>query len=196
MGAPLWTLAGFLIASVWHFGAEEAEGSSRLEQFARGGLPIAVPTLVHPVATASVFSTVTERSFDLPPSWLQAGAWVWLALAVLWVVPHALGRRWASLAIPGLLVACFIALPPLTAFAIYFVLYPRTRSYAGTDRQSRQRPPRARSAKRCPARHTAVCDDDCHRRAALAVIRRSCARSPPGTHSAGLGGADAPSHAA
>ena len=49
--APEAALAAFLLASVWHFGSEDAGGGG-LPALARGGLPIALPVLLHPAATA------------------------------------------------------------------------------------------------------------------------------------------------
>lgn len=119
--APVPTLMAFLAVSVWHFGTEDVEASSYLEAIVRGGLPIAVPTLLHPAATTAVFATVAGALLPQPPEWLWAASLAWLALAIAWTVHAALrGRIW-PLAVPGLLVGMFAALPPLTAFAIYFV---------------------------------------------------------------------------
>lgn len=115
------TLLAFLAASVWHFGMEDAEGGSGLEVIVRGGLPIAMPTLVQPNATAAVFQTVAGASLPQLPEWLWVAAMAWLALATMWAGCAALRRQGWQLAVPGLLAAMFVALPPLTAFAIYFV---------------------------------------------------------------------------
>lgn len=120
-GAPGLTLLGFLAASVWHFGSEDTEAGGGLEVIVRGGLPVAMPTLVHPVATAAVFQTVAGVSLPQLPEWLWASAMAWLALAAVWTGQAALRRRGRLLAVPGLLAALFVVLPPLTAFAIYFV---------------------------------------------------------------------------
>ncbi len=118
---PGLTLLGFLSASVWHFGTEDAEGGSGLEVIVRGGLPIAMPTLIHPEATAAVFQTVAGAPLPQLPEWLWAAAMAWLALAAVWAGQAALRRQGRLLAVPGLLAAMFVVLPPLTAFAIYFV---------------------------------------------------------------------------
>jgi len=115
------TLSAFLAASVWHFGTEDAEGGSGLDMIVQGGLPIAMPTLAHPEATAAVFQTVAGSPLPQLPEWLWAAAMAWLALAAVWAGQAALRRRWRLLAVPGLLAAMFAVLPPLTAFAIYFV---------------------------------------------------------------------------
>ncbi len=120
-GAPGPTLAAFLLASAWHFGTEEAGVGNGLDVIVRGGLPIAMPTLAHPEATAAVFQTVAGTPLPQLPDWLWAAAMAWLALAAVWVGHAALRRRGRLLAVPGLLAVMFAVLPPLTAFAIYFV---------------------------------------------------------------------------
>lgn len=117
---PVPTLAAFLAASVWHFGSEDAP-RAHFEGIVRGGLPIAVPVLAHSIATTAVFATVAGASWQEPPGWLWGASLFWLALAIAWIGRTALRRQGRQLAGPSLLAAVFIALPPLTAFAIYFV---------------------------------------------------------------------------
>ena len=118
--APVPTLAAFLAASVWHFGSEDAPGT-RLEALVRGGLPIALPVLAHPAATTAVFAAIAVAPLPQPPGWLLDASLVWLAAAAVWVGHAALRRQGCRLVVPALLAGMFIALPPLTAFAIYFV---------------------------------------------------------------------------
>lgn len=120
--APLATLAGFLALSVLHFGAEDAPGGDRLDLAFRGGAPIAPAVLLHPAATAHLFGTVAGIPLDAPPSWMLGASLLWLFPAALWTAralraPRGLPR----LVEPVLMVAPFAALPPITAFAIYFV---------------------------------------------------------------------------
>ncbi len=117
---PMPTLAAFLAASAWHFGSEDAPGR-HVEAAVRGGLPIAVPLLVHPAATWAVFATVANVARPQMPGWLQVASLLWLVLAVAWTGRVALRGQARLLALPALLVGLFVALPPLTAFAIYFV---------------------------------------------------------------------------
>ncbi len=114
--APEATLAAFLAASVWHFGTEDT-GAGGLPALFRGGLPVAVPVLLHPEATARVFSAVSGLPFDQPPAWLTVFAILWLVPACL-VVLHG---RAGDLLRPGVLLLAFAVLPPLPAFALYFV---------------------------------------------------------------------------
>ena len=118
---PGLTLAAFLAASVWHFGTEDAEHGDGLEVIVRGGLPVAMPTLAYPETTAAVFQTIAGASLPQLPQWLWAAAMAWLALAIAWAGHAALRRQGRLLAMPGLLAAMFVVLPPLTAFAIYFI---------------------------------------------------------------------------
>lgn len=119
--APLWMLAAFLAASVWHFGSEDAASGDRLEILVRGGLPIALPVLAHPVATIFVFASIAETPINQPPDWLWAAALCWVVLAAAWVGLVAIRGGLRALWAPGLLGCIFLALPPLEAFAIYFV---------------------------------------------------------------------------
>lgn len=119
--APVSTLAAFLAASVWHFGTEDAKPGAHLEALVRGGLPIAVPMLVHPAATTAVFAAAAGIPLPQPPDWLWTASLAWLALAVVWTGCTALRGHGRALIAPCLLTGIFVALPPLTAFAIYFV---------------------------------------------------------------------------
>ncbi len=118
--APMPTLAAFLGASAWHFGSEDAPGT-RLAAIIRGGLPIAVPLLAHLSATWAVFATVSGVSRSQPPDWLWAAGLIWLALGMAWAGSAVMRGQGYLLMTPALLSGVFVMLPPLTAFAIYFV---------------------------------------------------------------------------
>jgi len=118
--APMATLAAFLVASVWHFGSEDA-GPDLLEAIALGGVPIALPVLFQPDATAHVLGTVAMLPLLEPPTWLLLGVACWCVAAASWMFRVLRHGRPAALIEPGLLAVSFAALPPLTAFAIYFV---------------------------------------------------------------------------
>ncbi len=119
--APPWALAGFLAASVWHFGSEDPRARDGLGTLVLGGLPVAVPALAHPAATALVLGTVAQAPLPGLATWLSAAALGWMALAVVWIVRLAARGAWRTLAVPGLVAGLACALPPLVAFAIYFV---------------------------------------------------------------------------
>ncbi len=133
--APEATLAAFLAASVWHFGTEDT-GSRGLAALFRGGLPIAVPVLLHPHATAHVFSAASGLALSEPPLWLSAASLLWLAPALLTVRRC----RTRDLLLPGGLCVAFAILPPLTAFACYFVVIHAPAHMAALIRHSGRAP--------------------------------------------------------
>ena len=116
---PVLTLAAFLAASVWHFGAEETGSTDPVSVIAAGGAPIALAVLAHPAATAAVFATVSGTVMIAPPGWLWWASLLWLVPAG-WRVTRLI-RSGADPSPVVLLAATAIVLPPLTSFAIYFV---------------------------------------------------------------------------
>ncbi len=148
--APMPTLAGFLAASVWHFGTEDA-GPRPLEALVRGGLPVALPVLLHPAATAHLLGLVAMHPLPELPGWLLAGSRAWVLAALLWAGRSAAHGRTAALIEPACLLLLFAALPPLAGFAAYFVCFhaprhtralvqdaraPRVRTMADARRRS------------------------------------------------------------
>lgn len=119
--APLSTLAAFLLGASWHFGTEEACADGALAVVAAGGLPVGAAVLTHPSATAAIFGVVSQTPMAWPPAWLLAGALIWLAAMVLWAARVLQSGDLHRLATPAALLAGFVLLPPLTAFAIHFV---------------------------------------------------------------------------
>lgn len=117
--APLVTLAGFLALSVLHFGEEDAGPGRPVEALVRGGLPIALPALLQPEETARIFAIVTRVPIRELPAWWVIVAWIWAVSAVMWLTMQK--SRHALLIELALLSAAFWLLPPLTAFALYFV---------------------------------------------------------------------------
>ncbi|MCJ2067453.1 Brp/Blh family beta-carotene 15,15'-dioxygenase [Methylobacterium sp. J-030] len=116
---PLATLAAFLAVSVLHFGTEDAGPGRPVEALVRGGLPIALPALLHPRETADLFAVVARVPMPELPAWWSAAAWLWLALAAAWLL--ICRPRPAVLTELAVLAAAFLVLPPLTAFTLYFV---------------------------------------------------------------------------
>jgi hypothetical protein len=90
--APVATLAGFLVASVWHFGSEHTASGDPLGVLLRGAMPIALPVLIHPAATAGVFAAMAGVAMPLMPSWLWGAAAAWLVLDVSWMARALFGR--------------------------------------------------------------------------------------------------------
>lgn len=115
---PALTLALFLAASVWHFGTEDgASGGRGLGIAVLGGLPLAAPILLHPTATIAIFSGIAGVPQLEMSNWLWIASLAWLGATVFWAVRQPVRRSIRA----GLTVALFAILPPLTAFAIYFV---------------------------------------------------------------------------
>lgn len=114
--APISTLAAFLLASGWHFGSEDVRGGG-IPALAWGGLPIAAPVLLQPNPTATVLSAIAGFPLEGIPPWLWAGSIAWLLASAL-ILARAPRRDLARFAF---LCGNFAILPPLTAFALYFV---------------------------------------------------------------------------
>ena len=117
---PIVTLAAFLGLSMLHFGLEDA-GPDPVAAVARGGLPIALPVLLHPAATAAIFGGIAGLPMPVPPHWLVLGARLWAVLVPFWLVGHRGQHR--VMAETAFLVGVFVILKPLTAFALYFVCF-------------------------------------------------------------------------
>ncbi|MCJ2063290.1 Brp/Blh family beta-carotene 15,15'-dioxygenase [Methylobacterium sp. J-088] len=116
---PLVTLAAFLAVSVVHFGLEDAGPGLPIEALVRGGLPVALPALLRPDQTAELFAVVTRSPMPQLPVWWWATAWLWLGLTGAWLLRR--GARRGVLGEMIVLAVSFLALPPLTAFTLYFV---------------------------------------------------------------------------
>lgn len=119
--APEATLGGFLLLSVWHFGAEET-GSGGLPALALGGLPVALPVLLQPAATAEVLTAISGVLFKTPPHWLVWAGLLWLPIVIAWAARTLFLGQVRSLIVPFAAGIGFAMLPPLVAFALYFVV--------------------------------------------------------------------------
>ena len=128
--APLETLAAFLAISAWHFGEEDAGPGRPWEALARGGLPIAIPVLLHPSATAQVLGTAAMVPLAGLPYWLTGAAVLWLPVAAIAVAVLGWERRFGVVAEMAVLACAFVVLPPLAGFALYFVGFHAPRHMA------------------------------------------------------------------
>lgn len=125
--APLFTLVLFLLASVLHFGLGDTEHarSGTWERIAgvvaRGGLPVLLPIALHPSEVAPILAALGHVGPPAMELALQQVPWLvvpWGFCFAMW-----LGRAGADETHEALaLVAAFVLLPPLLAFAIYFCL--------------------------------------------------------------------------
>ena len=142
--APEATLAAFLAVSVLHFGAEDAGPGRPLETLARGGLPVALPVLLHSDAVAAIFGVVTLAPMPVVPPWLRAGALAWAAVLPFACAAMLAAGRWRVAVEVATLGLLFAALPPLAAFALYFIALHAPRHMAALAAHPR-RAPRVRS---------------------------------------------------
>jgi Brp/Blh family beta-carotene 15,15'-monooxygenase len=128
MIAPAVTLAGFLAASIVHFGLGDAEDGRAPKSIPRlaalvinGALPVLLPATLHPADAAPVLAALGGVPVPAMMRVLAAGVWlvpVWLA-AFAWLC-IAGGRNQPGLLERVLSAIGFIVLPPLLAFALYF----------------------------------------------------------------------------
>ncbi len=126
--APAATLAAFLAASVVHFGLGDAEDGlapasvpRAVTVLAYGALPLLLPMALHPAESAPVLAALAgvpdpamqqalHGAAWLLPLWTAAFAWV---VAAAWRERRGVAERLAT-------ALCFVLLPPLLAFGLYF----------------------------------------------------------------------------
>ncbi len=128
MAAPGLTLAGFLAASVLHFGLGDVEdglapaGVPRVVTvLAYGGLPLLLPMALHPGAAAPVLAALAEVPVSTMQGVLSGTVWLlppWIA-AFVWTLLEARRER-RGIAERLATAAGFALLPPLLAFGLYF----------------------------------------------------------------------------
>ncbi len=130
MAAPALTLAGFLGASVLHFGLGDSEDGFAPNSVPRpiavlitGSLPVLLPAALHPAEAAPILAALGGISTQAMMSVLVWCFWllpVWL-MAFLWLC--GAGWRNQPMIVERILTAiAFLLLPPLLAFALYFSL--------------------------------------------------------------------------
>ena len=116
----------FLVVAALHFGIEETNprypGEVRrhdiVEIAARGGLPFALPFLLHPDRTGAFLATLTGGAW--PEASIRALALLWIPLAA-WAVLRARRNMGAGAVRLLALAAAMAALPPLAAFLLYYL---------------------------------------------------------------------------
>ncbi len=125
---PAATLAAFLAASVVHFGLGDAvdglapAGVPRaIAVLAYGALPLLLPIALHSAEAAPVLAALGGVSVPVMEYALHGTAWLlpaWVA-AFGWVVIAAWRER-RGVAERLVTAGCFVLLPPLLAFGLYF----------------------------------------------------------------------------
>jgi len=127
---PAATLAAFLAASVVHFGlGDAADGLApasvprAVAVLAYGALPLLLPMALHSAEAAPVLAALGGVSVPAMENALHGTAWLlpaWVA-AFGWVVIAAWQER-RGVAERLVTACCFVLLPPLLAFGLYFAL--------------------------------------------------------------------------
>jgi len=128
MLAPALTLAGFLAASVLHFGLGDVEDGLAprrvpvaLSVLTYGALPVLLPAALHPADAAPVLAALAETPVAAMQDALGAATWllpIWCAAFALVVLAAVRERRGVMERLA--MAAGFVLLPPLLAFGIYF----------------------------------------------------------------------------
>ncbi len=118
--APGAALAAFLVLAALHFGSHDSPSGSPLAVLARGAVPPVIAAAAHRAELTTIFGWLAgEQGTALVPWLAGPGLALWLCAALATL---ALERRTGSrLELVGV-VALFVILPPLLAFAAYFAL--------------------------------------------------------------------------
>ncbi|MEO1498752.1 MAG: Brp/Blh family beta-carotene 15,15'-dioxygenase [Planctomycetota bacterium] len=144
---PVITVVLFFLVSAWHFGQEEPRlpigprWFRSLGRFARGGLVIWTPLIVHQPQVADLLATTAPRAFEsqilLSVTLMAVAAWGLLVAAVAaWGLQSLTalaseGRRRRVLLIDALLQASlfvlFVVASPVVGFLVYFCAWHSAR---------------------------------------------------------------------
>ena len=131
---PAVVLGIFLLLSILHFGAEDAQASGDaglVAVVAHGCVPVVVPALIHPDAVGRLFRLLAGDG-SAHVLWLASGVLglVWLSAVVAWVGQSVLkrGTRIDLIGMAGT-VLLFVIATPLAAFAIYFAVLHTPRAF-------------------------------------------------------------------
>jgi len=123
-------LVSFLLLSCIHFAMDEDEALPVAEKFVWGSLPVLAPCFLHAQAVGEMFSFLTgapdEFSATLNSS-LRLIAYLLLGLAVMSLLVDTLTaledqdrNKLGVVASDLLLMSCYLFLPPLVSFTVYF----------------------------------------------------------------------------
>lgn len=131
--APLFTLAAFLLVSVFHFGNQDATAlglhDDGLAALVLGAIPVFAPIIAHPDEVALVFHWLIGLDPERTAPLLR---WLFNPVIALWIVgcgmwlsrmrlmnESGLGHAAGLVAV---LLPAMLLLPPLVAFAAYFCI--------------------------------------------------------------------------
>lgn len=144
---PAAMLGIFLLLSILHFGAEDAQSSGdtgAVAVVAHGCVPVVVPALLHPEAVGRLFRLLAGDG-GAHVLWFASGplALVWLSAIAGWSARSVFrcGGRIDPVGLAGT-VLLFVIATPLAAFAIYFAVLHTPRAFrslhteAGLDDRS------------------------------------------------------------
>lgn len=128
LAAPAATLAGFLAASVLHFGLGDVEDGLAprrvpvvVSVLTYGALPILLPMALHPADAAPVLAALADVPAAVMQDTLGLATWLLLPWCIAFaVVVLAAVREGRGVAERLAMAAGFVLLPPLLAFGIYF----------------------------------------------------------------------------
>ena len=128
LAAPAVNLAGFLAASVLHFGLGDVEDGlaprrmpAAVPVLAYGALPILLPMALHPADAAPVLAALADVPVGAMQDTLGLAIWLlvpWCIAFVIVVLAAVRERRGVAERLA--MAAGFVLLPPLLAFGIYF----------------------------------------------------------------------------
>lgn len=128
LAAPALTLAGFLAASVLHFGLGDVEDGlaprwvpTAVSVLTYGALPVLLPMALHPSEAAPVLAALAEMPVAAMQDALDAAAWLLPAWGVAFALVVLAAVRENRGVLERLAMAAgFVLLPPLLAFGVYF----------------------------------------------------------------------------
>ncbi len=130
--APGPSLGAFLLLSVLHFGAEDAQAHGSVGLFsalAHGGVIVVAPAVLHPAETTRLFEWLTGGAGDEVRRLTGAlGAAVWLGAVLKLAIEAPSSRRTALVEITAV-AAIFALASPLIGFALYFALIHSPRAF-------------------------------------------------------------------
>lgn len=126
---PLSSLIIFLGLAIYHFGMEELSHVSHKEMLLKdiiiiGSIPVLLPIMFHLDDVAFIFEQIIDLEVNLPEThWLMKT----LYIVLIGYIFYKLGfKKYLSYIV---LIPCFILLPPLLSFMLYFCFHHSLRHY-------------------------------------------------------------------